>query len=72
MPFKRTIEATGIGETTIRSVLKEKEEKGQFESPSRSSRKNVIVDYDEEGIRNVIHAMYEAKEHVTLRSCWRL
>lgn len=69
MPFKRTIEATGIGETTIRSVLKEKEEKGQFESPSRSSRKN---DYDEEGIRNVIHAMYEAKEHVTLQSCWRL
>ena len=40
-PLKRTIEATGI-ENTIRAMLKEKEEKGKFQSPSkcyRSSRK---------------------------------
>ena len=37
-PIKRTIEATGIGETTIRSVLKEKEEKGKFESPAKRYR----------------------------------
>ena len=50
-------------------MLKEKEEKGKFESLSkryRSSRKSVVVDYDEECIRKVIYSIYKANEHVTL------
>ena len=50
---KRTSEATKLGETTVRLILKEKKEKGTFESPAKRykrSRKEVVDDYDEEGI----------------------
>ena len=59
---KRTIEATGIVENTVRAVLKEKEETGKFESPSkhyRSSRKSFVVGYDEECIRKVVYGTVE-------------
>ena len=48
-PLKRTIKATGIGETTVRSILKEKDEKGKFKSLTkryRRSRKEVTEDYE--------------------------
>ena len=68
-PVKRASEATGIEETKVRSILKEKNEKGKFESPPKrykKSRSDVLDDYEEEKIRKVIYAMYENNEHVTL------
>ena len=40
-------------------ILKEKEEKGTFESPAKRYKKGVVDDYDEEGIQKAIYAMYD-------------
>ena len=74
-PVKRTSEATKLGETTVRLILKEKKEKGTFESPAKRykrSRKEVVDDYDEEGIRKAIYAMYDRKEHITLNKLLKI
>ena len=58
----------------MRLILKEKKEKGTFESPAKRykrSRKEV-VDYDEEGIRKAIYAMYDRKEHITLNKLLKI
>ena len=65
--FEKTVDATGITQSSLSMIVEENKTKGKIESPSKrykKLRKTVIA--DDFAIRRRIYRIYEKKEHITL------
>ena len=63
----RTVQATGVGRTTVYKIRKEAETAGVFSSPQRPQKREpykALDDFDETAVRNKVHEFYTVQRQL--------